>query len=391
MKTRISKMLVLVSLVLLLAGLTVGDAWAKPVVAEWEIPFLLFQTGPFAGFTPLIQFGCEEPLREINAAGGAQGIPIKIRYYDTALDPAKAVAEMSKVVEKSLLIWGPVGANEVRAAAPLAVRHKVMAISPACGYDVSANFKPWQLHFGGPFDEVVSGPLGGWIKKNPEIKGVVQLVWPNDPTWMDYARAQRKALEKLGAKVFPDVEVSEGIDMGSAVIKAMANKPEGYIVTVGPTEAGKIILELQKRGVTNKGRIMVFNTADSPELYKIAGEALDGVYHYNQSNLNSTSPKWLDYSKRFEEKLKARPTWATPIWYDMVVLTGEALDKTGVTGDPAKLAEEREKIRDYMRNYKGFKGITATYNIVDGFAKMPSHLFIYEGGKKVLLESFYPE
>jgi hypothetical protein len=136
---------------------------------------------------------------------------------------------------------------------------------------------------------------------------------------------------------------------------------------------------------------MVFNTADSPELYKIAGKALNGAYHYNSSNLQSTNPKWLDYSKRFEEKFNMQPTWAQPIWYDMVTLTSEALDKTGVTGDPAKLAEERVKLRDYMRDYKGFKGITSTYDIVDGFAKMPSHLFLYEGGKKTLLESYYPE
>jgi len=44
-------------------------------------------------------------------------------------------------------------------------------------------------------------------------------------------------------------------------------------------------------------------------------------------------------------------------YYDVVYAVKEAIEKTGVTGDPGKLKEERLKIRDYIRNLKEFPGI----------------------------------
>ena len=38
----------------------------------------------------------------------------------------------------------------------------------------------------------------------------------------------------------------------------------------------------------------------------------------------------------------------------------EAIEKTGVTGDPKKLKEERKMIADYCANVKGFHGSCST-------------------------------
>jgi hypothetical protein len=66
----------------------------------------------------------------------------------------------------------------------------------------------------------------------------------------------------------------------------------------------------------------------------------------------------------------------------------EAIEKTGVTGDPAKLAEERKKIADYCRNIKDFKGVNNTWSIKDG---VPSNkkVFLFQiwGGKKKLVKT----
>jgi ABC-type branched-subunit amino acid transport system substrate-binding protein len=366
-------------------------SYAKPVAQEWDIPFLVFRTGPYAAFGQIIEWCTERGVEDANSKGGPQGIPLSVKYYDTALDATKAVSELSKVVEKSLVIWGPIAAHEVKASNPLAVRNKVLLVSPACGYDVSVLFKPWQLHLWARFEDIVPGPMKGWVQRNPGMKSVVQLVWPNDPTWMEAAKIQRKALEDLGIKVMPDVECSEGIDMGSAVVKAMAGSPDGYVITVGPTEAGKIVLELNKRGVKDKGKIMIFHTAAGPALFEIAGGALNGAYHYYSINVDSKKPRFQELSKQFEEKFKMQPTFDLPIFYDMVSLTAEAIAKTGVTGDPAKRAEERVKMRDFMRDYKGYKGLAEDYDIVDGAARIPGYLYQFQNGRKVLIESFFPK
>jgi len=67
-----------------------------------------------------------------------------------------------------------------------------------------------------------------------------------------------------------------------------------------------------------------------------------------------------------------------PYWYDVCLLVRDALQNTGVTGDPAKLQEERDKLRAYMRDVKDFQGLMYSYDRVDGFCYRPGTLMIYK-------------
>jgi hypothetical protein len=46
----------------------------------------------------------------------------------------------------------------------------------------------------------------------------------------------------------------------------------------------------------------------------------------------------------------------------------------GVSGDPAKLVEERQKITDWWQNVKAFEGATGTWDLVNGYCKTPLFL-----------------
>jgi hypothetical protein len=76
----------------------------------------------------------------------------------------------------------------------------------------------------------------------------------------------------------------------------------------------------------------------------------------------------------------------------MIYMIKAAIEKTGVTGDPAKLKEERIKVRDYAINQKGFKGMDATYDIVNGLAVgYPQRLFQIKNDEAVLVEELKPK
>jgi branched-chain amino acid transport system substrate-binding protein len=360
-------------------------------VKEWKVPFLAFLSGPYAGFGKQIKWAADDAAGEINAAGGVAGKPIVIEYHDTALDPSKAAAEMSKVVNDSLIIFGPIAATETKAAMPLVVREKAFAMAIACGTDVNLEFQPYTVHFIGHYDETIGPPMRGWIKRNTGMKTVVQFVWPLDPTWVDIANAQRRAMEGEGLKVLPDVEVSEGVDMASVVVRAMSENPDGFVITVGPVEAGKIIKELDKRGVKDKSRIMIFATAHDPALFEIAGEYVKGAYHWNEINMWSDSPRWKALFARYREAFPEfpSPTIGVPLFYDMVYMAKAAIENTGVTGDPAKLAEERDKVRNYCRNLKDFPGVLGNFDVIDGIANPPS-LLLQMTEKEAILVELYP-
>jgi branched-chain amino acid transport system substrate-binding protein len=66
----------------------------------------------------------------------------------------------------------------------------------------------------------------------------------------------------------------------------------------------------------------------------------------------------------------------------------EAIEKSGVTGDPKKLKEERKKIADYVRDVKNFQGLLFNWDMSGGVpTNNPTYLFeIQDGQKKMLKE-----
>ena len=67
----------------------------------------------------------------------------------------------------------------------------------------------------------------------------------------------------------------------------------------------------------------------------------------------------------------------------------DAIEKTGVTGDPKLLKVERKKIADYLANVKGFKGLLFDWDMKDGVpTNKPTYIFEFkqDGTKKLVTE-----
>jgi branched-chain amino acid transport system substrate-binding protein len=383
-------------LVLFLAGvLAAGPATAaQPVVKEWKIPSLIFLTGPFAGFGKQVKWATDEAVAEINAAGGVAGRPIVLEWHDTGIDPAKAAAEMSNVVRGSLVIFGPVGSPPTKGAMPIVAREKAFAMPVSSGAEVASEFFPYAVDFLPPATAHTPYTVPGWLKANPRIKTVVQFLFPMDPTFLIDCDLEKKTLESAGVKVLPRVELSEtGVDMSSVVVKAMTGKPDGFLFITLPMDSAKIILELEKRGVKDKSGILLSPLEDDPSLYEVGKGHLDGAYLRHFLNMESKAPKWqalyAKYRKAFPE-FKA-PTLGVPYNYDMVYMFKAAVEKTGITGDPEKLTEERETLRQYCRNVKGFPGVQETFDMVDGLATSKAFLFTIQNNEKKLLQTYVPK
>ena len=79
-------------------------------------------------------------------------------------------------------------------------------------------------------------------------------------------------------------------------------------------------------------------------------------------------------------------------YYDALYMIKEAIEKTGVTGDPKKLKEERKKIADYCANVKNFQGLMFNWDMKDGVpTNKPLYLFEIEGGKKKFVQEVRPQ
>jgi len=358
------------------------------VVTEWEVPFLNSLTGPIAAIGEFLEWGAEYAAKEINAAGGIAGKPVKVVGVDTALDPQKGSVEMARIVEKGLVAMGPVPEPVIMASMPIAVEAGMVSITATTSYEYASQFFPWTISWFPPTLDRLPPLVAAWAKQFPEMKNVVQFIEPYGP-WPGMAGAHTSALKSLSITEAKAVDVpSDSVTFGPLVVKALEQNPDGVILVTNGEKAAKIIKELKSRGWTKMDHILVFSSADDAQLYATGGADINGVEVYNYLNLDISNPRWDKFKTEFAAAhAGAAPFSLSPNYYDALYMIKEAIEKTGVTGDPAKLKEERKKIADYIANVKAFKGLLFDWDMKDGIpTNKPTYIFQIVDGKKVLVK-----
>jgi branched-chain amino acid transport system substrate-binding protein len=379
-------------LVILLVAASVGFAQTTVVAKEWQIPFLNCLTGPIAAIGEFLEWGAEYAAAEINAAGGIAGKPVKVVGVDTANDPQKGSVEMARLVKDTLVAMGPVPEPVIMAAMPIAVENGMVSITASTSLEYAEKYFPWTVSW---FPTTVARlpPLvKAWANQFKDIKQVVQFVEPYGP-WPLMSQAHTTALKDLGIKELKTVDTpSDAVTFGPIVVKALDQNPDGIILVCNGEKAAKIIKELKNRGWKNMNHILVFSSADDAQLYATGGADLNGVNIYNFINLEISNPRWDAFKAAFAKAHNgAAPFSLSPNYYDAVYMIKEAIEKTGVTGDPKLLKVERKKIADYIANVKGFKGVLFNWDMKDGVpTNKPTYIFEIQNGKKVLVKEVRP-
>ena len=134
--------------------------------------------------------------------------------------------------------------------------------------------------------------------------------------------------------------------------------------------------------------ILVFSSTDDAQLYSTGGTDINGVQIYNYINLETSNPRWDKFKAQFaKEHDGTMPFSLSSNYYDALYMIKEAIEKTGVTGDPKLLKVERKKISDYIANVQNFKGLLFNWSMKNGVpTNKPTYLFQIENGKKKLVK-----
>ena len=363
----------------------------QPAPKEWTIPFLNSLTGPIAAIGEYLEWGAERAAKEINDAGGIKGKPVKIVGVDTALDPQKGATEMARVVKDTLVALGPVPEPVIMAAMPIAVENGMPSITASTSLEYAQKFFPWTVSWLPDTKARLAPLVAAWAKQFPEMKQVVQFVGNYGP-WPGMADAHAAGLEGLGIKVLDKVEVpQDAVTFGPLVVKALGEKPDGIVFACWPASAAKLIKELKNRGWKKMDHLLLFSSADAPDLYATGGKDLDGAEIYNYINPGVDNPRWNAFKKAYGEAHNGQePPSLSTNYYDAVYMIKDAIEKTGVTGLPSKLKAERKLIADYMANVKGFHGIMFDWDMKDGVpTNKPSFIFKIQDGQKVLVQEVH--
>lgn len=339
---------------------------ARPARAEGDtikLGNIVTTSGPLKTVGEPAMIVAQMAVAEINAAGGVNGRKLELIRYDTASDPSQAAVAARKLVEDDgvLALVGPFSSGETQVAMNVAERAHVVMMPNAASVPGLSNGKKylWRL----AQDEAIQfRRLLTSMKAHDILPKSAAILYISDEA-VDADAGKRiypALLTEFGVSVTPSIAIQyKTFDMAPQVAKVLEGKPDAVALAALTPSAAKVIQELRKQGF--EGRIIGSQLFADPTNVRLFGPAGNGVLYMTGFWMHE-SPQSEKFTADFLTATKAAgmdklgPFHTDAQTYDIVYLLKQAMEKAQVTGDPAKVAAEREAIRDAISGIR-FTGI----------------------------------
>ncbi len=378
--------------------LAAGSMAPAHAASELLLGYLSASTGPFVSLSRSNSIAVDMAVEEINAKGGINGKKLRVIRFDTSGKPAQAVLGLRKLAndDKVLAIIGPFSSGEAGQVFPAAERLGVVTMPMASSAPKLA--APFAYAFRNTMNE---GILFSSLLKTIKQKGLAAKTGT-----VAYATDDRIS-KIMGTRVLPGLMKKFGIDVTgevtfklrafdfSAQVSKMNQNPSDLVAVGAPPEAAiNLVKEMRRQG--HKGRIIAGSTINDPDLPEKMGAAGNGTM------IPSAYYAGLDErTKAFDRNFRARAKKAglerirssqfDAQSYSIVLFFANALKTANISGDPARLAEERTAIRDALKAMKDYPALEGaiTFN-AEGDALKPVYILEMKDGGWTLIDTHQP-
>ena len=316
-------------------------------------------TGKGAEWGQAAKASMEIAVEEINAKGGAGGVPIELVCYDTQTLEAEALKTISRLVErdKVLAVSGPCFSSEFETIAPqLDTRLKTVINSYCSAKPGLSAMSKWAFRNTLTSDKQLKPVVAAWVKEYKPKKVVIIY------------DAEDAVSKSEGAAVLPPLFKEHGIevldlltyrtkdtDYSAQVTKAKSLGAEGIGLGSCYQNAAAIVKEMHKQGFAVP--VVGGACASAPGFIEIAGKAAEGTYMSTAAWIDDPRPEVQAYVKKIVAKLGSKPPYSGPRSYDIIYSYQHCIEKSGVTNKPADLNSDRDKMRECLSGLKGFPGV----------------------------------
>jgi branched-chain amino acid transport system substrate-binding protein len=303
-------------------------------------------TGSEATFGVSTHKGIQLVIDDVNASGGIKGRKIKLLTYDNQGKPEEAASVVKRLVtqDKVVALLGEVASTRSLAAAPIAQENKVPMISPS-----STNPKVtevgnyvFRVCFIDPFQGTV---MAKFAREHLKIKKVAILRDMKSDYSLGLADFFTKTFKELGGEIVSSESYQSGeTDFKAQLTQIRSTNPEAIFIPGYYTEVGLIARQARQLGI--KAPLMGGDGWDSPKLFEIGKDAVNGSYFSNHYTSESTDPQTKEFLQKYKAKYNEVPDGLAAMGYDAARVLIEA-------------------IRDEIAKTKDFLGATGKITIND--------------------------
>jgi branched-chain amino acid transport system substrate-binding protein len=296
-------------------------------------------TGQLAAFGEQLRRGSEMAVKDINAAGGVLGKPLKLEIGDDQCDPKQAVQVANDLVQKGVVfVAGHFCSGSSIPASAVYAEEGILEITPAStnpAYTEESNAKGITTLFRtcGRDDEqgLFAGP---WIAKTYSGKNVAVLD-DRSAYGQGLANETAKNMEANGMKpALRETYTANDKDFSALISKMKQAKID--VVYIGGYHPDSALMLRQAREQGMSAQFISADATNSQEFWSISGPAGEGMRFSDASSAVN-----LDSAKDVVAKFRAdkyEPEGYTLSSYAAIQAWAVAVTKAGTT-DAEKVAE----------------------------------------------------
>jgi len=342
-------------------------------------------TGGIATFGISTRDGSKQAFDEINAGGGILGRKIKLLVEDDQSKPEEVGTVVTKLITQGHVVsmLGHVASSYSLAAAPICQANKIPMITPSStnpGVTKVGDYI-FRVCF---MDNFQGAVMAKFAADTLKAKRVAILVDIRNDYSIGLQGVFRDQFKSRGGTIVAEQSFSQGdSDFHAQLTQIKSTNPDAIYVPAYYTEVGAIARQAKELGMS--APLMGGDGWDSPKLWEIGGEALNGCYfsnHYSTADPSPIVQKFVtDYKKNYNNQL---PDALAALAYDAAKILADAMTRAGTTDGP--------KVRDAIAATKDYHGVTGVITIgPDRNAVKPAVVLKVENGKYVLVETIAPE
>lgn len=343
-------------------------------------------TGATSSFGQSTKNGIQLAFEEINAAGGVNGKKLEMLFEDDQGTPEKAKTVISKLInqDKVVAVLGEVASSNSLAAAPVAQEAKIPMITPS-----STNPKVTEVGdfisrvcFIDPFQGAVMAKFAA-----NTLKAKTAAILGDNSS--DYSKGLTQFFEqeftKLGGTIITkQTYAQKDQDFKAQLTQMRDQKPDVIYI---PGYYGEVaIIAKQARELGMMQPLLGGDGWDSPELWKLGGNALKNAYISNHYSADNPAPEIQNFVKAYTAKFGVAPDSLAALAYDSAKVLADAIKRAGGT-DSAKL-------KDAINSTKDFPGVTGKITL-DASRNAVKPAVVLElnpsASKFTFKETIYPE
>jgi branched-chain amino acid transport system substrate-binding protein len=331
-----------------------GSASSAKVI---KLGAILSITGAGGVYGPQSRDGMNLAVKQINAAGGVNGVKIQLTIHDDASDKPQATQLAQTLIQqdKDLALLGPTLSNSAVGAHPLAesLKTPILAVSttgihivPDCNFPASST--PCKYVFRDSLGEETAIPdnIQSYVTDKHPKTGVL-LVAQDDKFSSDGGTIVQSTVGKYGITLLRTIKFNKAeADLSPYVTQAVQLKPDVIFITSLGGIPAKIMTEARKQSWT--GQFLGGNGFNTATVSAQAGASGTGARSASAWYLGNTFPSNADFVTAYKAEYNRDPDQFAAQGYTAIKILADSAGRANLTF--TDLAGDRDKLRAAMES-----------------------------------------